>query len=251
MKKSDIKRVVRITLITAFCALLFFIIVLFISKWLDENYASNEFGDITPGAESDRINPKEVATELIFVKNGDELAGIYLAEIDCINVRWRLTVIPLDTRLTLSTELYKECVKSNVSAPQITTAGELYKFFSEARATEILQLAMGEVLPFKPDYVLNMPNEVFAGIFRENPEKYSYAYFLADGFSGQITEAGGMKKYMTNVLSQCTGTLTLKQQLFYLETFEDLTNLRVSCRLIPGERHNNGYVIDVTTADFY
>jgi len=252
VKKSDIQRVARITLITAFCALLFFIVVMILTQKLDNKYISGEYASLTPQPTSAALELKDVSATLIFV-TGEEggLSGLYLAELDCINVKWRLTVIPLDSRLTLSVDLYKKALKENVSAPQLTTVGEFYKYFEEKTAVDMTTAAISEIITISPDYYLLMPEEVFYGMFKQKPESYSYSYFLKEDLEGTILKGGGMQRYMTSILEKCSGSLKVKDYLYYLESFENLTNLDISCRLIPGEQHNNGYEISADRKDFF
>ncbi len=251
MKKQEIKRVVRITLIMSFCALLFFVIVLTVSKKLDNRFIPGNITNLTPGAANDN-NMKDVAAWSLFVIDKyDNLTGVYIAELDCLNGKWRLSALPLDTRLNISVNLYKELIKENVATPQLCSLLELYKCFDKTVAVDYTEKAVNELLPFKPDYRLVMPEEVFLEIFRENPEKYAYSYFLRDGLEEKIRQSGSMQGFMKEILEQCTCSISLKKHLYYLETFEGLSNLDVSCRLIPGSRHNYGYEVKADLNDFY
>lgn len=245
-----LKRAVFITLFLTLCVLLFFVIFLKLKKWSDTLISSDELKKAKPSVSTAPV-PPEQATEIVFVTGGDgSLDSCYLSELDCENIRWRLNVIPTDTRLMLSAELYKNLSKDNVTVPQLATLSELYRTLSEA-APEGCFMALAELLGFTPDSMLILPLPDFERVIRKTPKQYEYGGFLNDYFLEEISSQNGLWSFFNDYFRDRRSTLSLSDRLFYLETYESLTNLNISCRLVPGERHNNGYVVNVTLNDFY
>lgn len=246
-----LKRVVIITFWMTLCILLFFVIVAGMGKQSDEiaSSAASHGPTPTPGTLSE---PPLKATEMIFVTNDDgTLSACYLSEIDCQNGMWRLNVIPTDTRIEMSAGLYKTLSRENVAVPQIATLSELYRAFPGNTAPDNCFAALSELINFTPDSRLVISALEFGRIIKNGPENYQYDSFLADGLHDEIRAAGGMMHFIESFLSGKQTSLPIRARLFYLETFENLTNLRISCRLIPGERHNNGYLVRTDIGDFF
>lgn len=245
-----VKRAVFITLFLTLCVLLFFVVVKTLSKWSDSLVKSDSLRS-GKAEVADAPNPPEIATEIIFVTDDDELAGCYLSELDTLNVRWRLNVIPLDTRISLSASLYRELAKNNVTVPQVATLSELYRSLTGDKAAADCTKVVSELLGFTPTSMLVLPAKDFEKVIRKSPEQYVYADFLTESFIEEISGETGLWTFFASFFEGRESSLSTAQRLFYLETCESLTNQRISCRLIPGTRHNNGYEVKTTTDDFY
>ena len=92
------------------------------------------------------------------------------------------------------------------------------------------------------DYYTVMPKQCCDVIIKENAHTYAYDGFLQENLQEQIIASGSMKAYLTALWEQCECSVSVNSRMFYLETYEGLTNLKVSCQLVAGERHNNGYL---------
>lgn len=185
----------------------------------------------------------ELALQAVFVTEEDgTLCNCFYTRLDCIKGRLEFYMVPLDTRLQLSTELYRELVTKNTKLAQVNTVEGLYRCFSAEEAAECTVKALDEAVGVCTDYFTVMPKTCYDRIIKEEAHTYVYAEFLQPDLQEQVQMAGGMKAYLTNLWEQCECSVSPESRMYYLETYEGLTNLRVFCTLIAGERHNNGYV---------
>ncbi|MBO7402064.1 MAG: hypothetical protein J6U10_03630, partial [Lachnospiraceae bacterium] len=116
-----------ILVLTCLSALLFFAVVMGVTGIVGK-IAGDPVPTFAPKPIEEAKEIQVVSADLVLVTDGaGGLYAAFLAELDCVNLYWRMNVIPLDTRLEISPTLYRECVKENVSTPQLTTIAELYK----------------------------------------------------------------------------------------------------------------------------
>lgn len=189
------------------------------------------------------VSLPEQALQAVFVTEEDgALCGCFYTMLDCMEGRMEFYMVPLDTRLYLSTELYRELVTKNAKLAQVNTLDGLYRCFVAAEAAECTLKALDEAVGVQADYYTVMPKSCYERIIKEEAHTYVYDAFLQDDLSEQVMAAGSMKAYLSAVWEQCKCSVSAESRLYYLETYEGLTNLRVFCRLVAGERHNNGYV---------
>jgi len=185
----------------------------------------------------------DAALQAVFVTAEDgTLCECLYAQLDCWEPSMTLYMIPTDTRLQLSTELYHELSVKNAKLAQINTLAALYRSFTEEEAPECVMKVLDEAFGVRTDYYLVMPKVCFDRIMKADAHTYTYAGFLQEDLQTQIMEAGSMKAYLTGLWEQCKSSASIESRMYYLETYEGLTNLSISCRLAAGERHNNGYV---------
>lgn len=185
----------------------------------------------------------EQALQAVFVtEETGVLCGCFYTMLDCLEGRMEFYVVPLDTRLHLSTALYTELVTKNAKLAQVNTLEGVYRCFAAAQAAEYTLKALDEAIGVQTDYYTVMPKTCYDRILKEEPYTYAYDAFLQDNLEEQVRAAGSLKAYLSGLWEQCECSISAQSRLYYLETYEGLTNLRVSCRLVAGERHNNGYV---------
>lgn len=185
----------------------------------------------------------DMALQAVFVTAEDgTLCECYYTELDCREQSMTLYMVPMDTRLQLSTELYHELSMKNAKLAQINTLAALYRSFTAEDAPECVVKALDEALGVRTDFYLVMPKVCYDRIVKADAHTYAYAEFLQEDLQTQIMAAGSMKAYLTGLWEQCKSSASVESRMYYLETYEGLTNLRISCRLVAGERHNNGYV---------
>ncbi len=257
MKQNSAVRVVRIALGTACCALLFFITMMIVPAMIHGIFAVNSGGTlgltvVTELPVSSDKKAKENAVQIVFVTGeaSGTLNHVFLTVIDCKKVSLRFMEIPSDTRLTLSTALYQKMILVNASVPQITSLSSLYGYFESARAYDMVLEALEEILPVRPDYYTIMPEQVYLQFINESMKSSTYTDFLREDLMEQVRKSGGMKAYLCSIWEQCESDLSVSEKMFYLETYEGLSNRSISYCIIPGESHNNGYIISVEK-DFF
>ncbi len=249
-KKQDHKDALGLVLALMLGIAVFFVVFMFVTGYVNNRYGNYTVPDIPEIQEETEVETPLTAAELVLVLDGDgSLSKVFMTETDCMNLRWRMSTIPLDTRLELSLSLYKECVKANVAAPQFTTIAELFRCFEGDTASRLTFDAVRELLPFEPDFLTVMPKDVYLSVFEarddKSPSRFSEA--LADN----IKRAGSLYSFVKNARSVCKGRKTAEAELFYLETYENISNRQTEFRIIPGERHGNGYKVIALPADFY
>lgn len=186
----------------------------------------------------------DVAVQAVFVTGEDgDLCSCFYTMLDCMENRLEIYVIPSDTRLQLSAGLYQELVTKNTKLAQVNTLDGLYRCFDKAEAAECTVQALEEAIGITADYITVMPKSCYDRLMKEEPHTYAYDDFLQDDLRENVMASGSMKAYLTGIWEECESSAALESKLYYLETYEGLTNLTVSCRMIAGERHNNGYVL--------
>ena len=102
---------------------------------------------------------------------------------------------------------------------------------------------LDEAVGVSNDYYTVMPQNSCERILKAAAHTYAYDDFLQEDLQTQVIEAGSMKAYLAGLWEQCESSVSIGSKLYYLESYEGLTNLSVTCRRIAGEQHNNGYVL--------
>lgn len=253
MKKGFFNKLIKSMLIALTMALVSGVAFVGCFRWVQDNFGLSE-EEITVGnagreepvqSAAGRLQPlPELALQIVFVTEEDgTLCGCFYAMLDCIKGKMDFYMVPLDTRLLLSTELYRELVTKNTRLAQVNTLEGLYRCFAAEEAAECTVKALDEAVGVRTDYYSVMPKACYDRIIKAEAHTYAYAEFLQDDLREQVMAAGSMKAYLTGLWEQCECSVSAASRLYYLETYEGLTNLRVSCRLVAGEQHNNGYVV--------
>ena len=228
----------------------FFMVFMFVTEYVNNRFGKYTVPDLPDTQQETPVDTPAVAVELVLVVDGNgALSKVFMTETDCVNLHWRMSTIPLDTRLELSLSLYKECIKANVAAPQFTTVAELYRCFDGETAANLTFGAIRELLPFEPDFLTVMPRDVYLSVFEDRDDKNPPGF--CEALEDNIKKAGSLYNFVKNARSVCKGRKTTEAELFYLETYENISNRQTEFRIIPGERHGNGYKVLALPADFY
>lgn len=253
MGKGFLGKLIRSMLLALILAGLFSAVLVFGMKLLKGRFLPSEtngvmepLGNSSTLTEADRVAKPlpDVVIGLVYVTDeAGDLSGCFYTVLDCLEVRLDFYMVPTDTRLQLSTELYGELVTKNTKLAQINTLEGMYRCFTAKEAPECVQKALKEAVGVTADYYTVMPEASYRSIFKEDAHTYAYDSFLQEDIQEQIIATGSMKAYLTGVWEQCECNVSWESRMYYLETYENLTNLRVSCRMIAGERRNNGYVL--------
>ncbi len=253
MKKGFFKRLISgmmisLTLATLFCVVLLGGIkglgALFVVRPDNEAFQPTVNNTLIQIG-TDKAKPMpDVAIQAVFVTDEEgKLCRCFYTLLDCQTETLEFYMVPLDTRLQLSTALYQELVTKNAKLAQINTLEGLYRCFPAAEAADCAVKALDEAIGVCADYYTVMPQNGCDSILKADAHTYAYDDFLQDDLQAQIIEAGSMKAYLTDLWEQCESSVSIESRLYYLESYEGLTNLSVRCRRIAGEQHNNGYVL--------
>lgn len=260
MKKTFLGKLIRGMLIAVLMAVLFCVVLAYGLRWTRHKFTLQVTGDSMtspdmsgrPVLDSDMVKQEgqmhpvplpDIAVQLVFVTDeAGALDRCFYTMIDCLQGRLDFYMVPNDSRLQLSAQLYQELVTKNAQLAQINTLESLYRSFVAEDAPECAMRALEEAIGIKADYYTVMPKQCCDAVLKENAGQYSYDGFLQDNLQEQVVTAGSMKAYLTALWEQCECSVSVNSRMFYLETYEGLTNLKVSCQLVAGERHNNGYL---------
>ena len=251
MKKGFFKRLISGMMIALTLAALFCVVLLGGIKGLGALFVVR--GDreafqptvnnslIQIGADKTKPMP-DVAIQAVFVTDEEgRLCRCFYTLMDCQTERLEFYMVPLDTRLQLSIALYQELVTKNATLAQVNTLEGLYRCFTTAEAAACTVKALDEAIGVQSDYYTVMPQSSCERILKTDAHTYAYDDFLQDNLQEQVIASGSMKAYLSDLWEQCESSASIGSRLYYLESYEGLTNLSVSCRMIAGERHNNGY----------
>lgn len=198
---------------------------------------------IQTGVEKESVMP-DVAVQAVFVTDEKgALCRCFYTLMDCQTETLTFYMVPLDTRLQLSIGLYQELVTKNAKLAQVNTLEGLYRSFPAAVAADCTVKALDEAAGVCADYYTVMPQNKCDRILKADADTYAYDDFLQDDLKEQVIAAGSMKAYLSDLWEQCESNVTIASRLYYLESYEGLTNLSVRCRKAAGEQHNNGYVL--------
>ena len=253
MGSSFFGKLMRSVLAALLLSGIFCVVLVIGTKLVKERFLLQEAGGVMqpvgklPVQQSDsrtRVMP-DVAIQAVFVTGEDGvLCNCFYTVLDCMENRIEFYMVPTDTRLQLSAGLYQELVTKNTKLAQVNTLEGLYRCFDKKDAAECAVKALGEAVGVTADYITIMPEICYDNLMKDNAHTYVYDDFLRENLRESVKASGGMKAYLTSIWEQCESSVTPESKLYYLETYEGLTNLSVSCRMIAGERHNNGYVLD-------
>lgn len=251
MRKGFANKLIKSILIAITLALVTGVVFICSFRWIRKNFAVSEKPVAGIGntgqqqIETGKAVPlPELALQAVFVTEEDgTLCGCFYTMLDCVEGKLDFFMLPLDTRLHLSTELYQELVTKNTRLAQVNTLAGLYRCFEAEEAAACTVKALDEATGVQADYFTVMPKICYDGIIKEDAHTYLYDAFLQPELKEQVIAAGSMKAYLSSLWEQCECSVSVESRLYYLETYEGLTNLRVSCTLAAGEQHNNGYVL--------
>lgn len=253
MKKGIFKRLISgmlaaLTLAALFCVVLLTGIkgfgTLFVVR-ADREVLQTNGNDALVQAGADKVKPMpDVAIQAVFVTNEEGgLCRCFYTLLDCQTETLEFYMIPLDTRLQLSIALYQELVTKDAKLAQVNTLEGLYRCFPATEAAACTVKALDEAIGVHADYYTVMPENSCGHILKAEAHTYAYDDFLQDDLQARVVAAGSMKAYLTDLWEQCESDISIESRLYYLETYEGLTNLSVRCKKVAGERHNNGYVL--------
>ena len=251
MRKGFANKLIKSILIAMTLALVTGVVFIGSFRWIRKCFAVSEKPVVGIGntgqqpTETERTVPlPELALQAVFVTEEDgTLCGCFYTMLDCVEGKMDFFMLPLDTRLHLSTELYRELVTKNTRLAQVNTLAGMYRCFETEEAAACTVKALDEATGVRADYFTVMPKECYDKIIKEEAHSYAYDAFLQENLQEQVKSEGSMKAYLTKLWEQCECSVSVESRLYYLETYEGLTNLRVSCTLAAGEQHNNGYVL--------
>jgi len=250
MKKGFLGKLIRGMLVSLVLAGLFGVVLVCGMKCVRGRFSLREYNTVQAGNLLHQVNTEgvkpmpDIAVQTVFVEGEDgTLCSCFYTMLDCIEERLDFYMVPTDTRLQLSAELYQELVTKNTKLAQVNTLEGLYRCFDEADAAGCAVKALEEAVGVTADYVTVMPQSCYEGLIKEEAHTYAYDGFLREELQENVIASGSMKAYLTNIWEQCESSVSPECKLYYLETYEGLTNLSVSCRMIAGERHNSGYVL--------
>ena len=247
-------------LVAGLMAVLFCVVLAYGLRWTRQTFAPQPAGDnavspdgngsgildsgmAKPAEQMQTVPLPDIAVQLVFVTDeAGALDRCFYTMIDCLQGRLDFYMVPKDSRLQLSAQLYQELVTKNAQLAQINTLESLYHSFTAEEAPECAMKALEEAIGIAADYYTVMPKQCCDAILKENADQYAYDGFLQDNLQEQVVTAGSMKAYLTALWEQCKCSVSVNSRMLYLETYEGLTNLKLSCRLVAGERHNNGYL---------
>ena len=253
MGSSFAKKLIRSVLTALILSGVFGATLVFGMKVLRERFVLQETGTVMQAIGSFPVQDLEervkvmpdVAVQAVFVTGEDgELYSCFYTLLDCMEKSLEFYMIPSDCRLQLSSGLYQELVTKNTKVAQVNTLEGLYRSFDKAEAAGCTVQALEEAIGITADYITIMPKTCYDRLMKEDPYTYAYDGFLQDDLKETVMASGSMKAYLTGIWEECESSVALESKLYYLETYEGLTNLTVSCRMIAGEKHNNGYVLD-------
>lgn len=251
MKKGSARKLIRSMILALLMAIVFFAVLICGTRWINKRFGIDRNREVMGQMESPMQNLAEgnvqplpeVAIQAVFVTDEEgELTRCFYTRLDCLEGELEFYIVPLDTRLQLSTLLYQELVTKNTQLAQVNTLQSLYHCFTPEDAAGCTVKALDEAVGVKTDYVTVMPERCCELILKDDAASYAYDAFLRENLQAQVMEAGSMKAYLTGIWEQCKCSASVESKLYYLETYEGLTNLSVSCRTVAGEQHNNGYV---------
>ena len=123
----------------------------------------------------------DVALQIVFVTAEDgTLCGCFYTELDCIEQFLTFYVVPIDTRLQLSTGLYHELSMKNAKLAQINTLEALFRSFSLSEAPGCVVKALDEAFGVSADYYTVMPKDCYDMVMKEKAHSYEYDEFLQE-----------------------------------------------------------------------
>lgn len=188
---------------------------------------------------------KRVVSHLIYAwdEETEEVERLLLAVLDCARVELDYVEIPADTRFTLSAALFSDLTAVNVAVPQLVTLSALYKYFGNEQAFSCGRRIVEELLGITIDAYIMLPSETYFEIFQQLPIETSLAQFYQPGLEIRLMRAGSLKQYLTELYDKSETELTLDTFLFYLETYEGLTNYKINYHTLPGSRDNAGFTL--------
>lgn len=239
--------------IALFLTGLFCVVLVCGLTWIGRRFVpeTEAFISGTNAADSERTGMSEpvqevllpdIAVQIVFVIDEEgNLDRCFYTRLNCLQGRMDFYMVPTDIRLQLSIQLYQDLVTKNAQLAQVNTLEGLYRSFPSDDAPECAARALSEAVGVSEDYYTVMPKQCCDVIIKENAHTYAYDGFLQENLQEQIIASGSMKAYLTALWEQCESNVSAASRLYYLETYEGLTNRNVSCKMVAGERHNNGY----------
>ncbi len=189
---------------------------------------------------------EETAKQLIFVTDGTgAIINCYISVLRCDTGKLYYIRIPAAAQLAVPEEILSSM---GMEAGSITSLFDLYTVFQNSAAYLWGEIILEDILDFSVSYTTIYTSDIFSTLINSDIEAPEDAGAFSSELPVMILEAGGVKAYMTWLYQNSVMNISLQDRLFYLETFENLSQEDVSFQVMPGEMQNGSYVLDTVTA---
>lgn len=206
----------------------------------------------------------DISKHLIYcVDDNGEVIKLLLEIFNCEERKLGYFTIPVETRITMSDNLYRELMLVNPSVPQIMKLSGLTKQFPEEAFYEYGVLLIEELLDMKLSYYSVVPSGLYESVFateeavrisngmpdaeqgdgaRVYPREVFSEEFMI-GIHNFKTEEE-LRDYLEMIYDDITSNLSFEDKMNYLESYLKLTAKNITFEVIAGENTNSAYMID-------
>ena len=157
--------------------------------------------------------------------------------------------IPLNSSITLSSDMYERAMNQNSEMPQIIRFSELGNFMEVGDFYEFSEAVLEDYLDVDISFFTVMQNDDFNLVFKRNKEENCYVF--RDTLKAEIDEftEEDIITYMKAFYKKTTCNIDLSKRLKYTPSLAGVNIDDVAFVSIPGEKLSGSYQINKNTTE--
>ena len=192
----------------------------------------------------------DISTNLIYSVDEDskEIKAIVLEILNTDTNNLDYVTIPVNTKLTVSTEMFQKMQEVSTSVPQNIKLSKLCSYFEGNVAYEYGILAIKDTVGINIGYYTAMPMDEFDDYFEMIEDKaYTLSAQGAAEVSG-IDNASDMEEFIAKEYGKVTCNLQYMKKIKYASTFLKVNKDMIYNHLIAGKESGDNYILDYAAA---
>lgn len=200
----------------------------------------------------EKVSIDTVSKNLIFSLNTEsEITAILLEIFDGFRSKLTYITIPVDSSITLSSDMYKKMITYSPTLPQIMRLSNLNQYFEEEHWAYYASLLFEDIIGEKVSYYTVIQEDVFHEWFQDKEVTQGtgieIVYELNASFLESIKAIDTVKE-LEELMEECyqkiRSNLKEEEKEMYLESYCNLHQRDISYKLIEGNRKERFYHIE-------
>lgn len=176
-----------------------------------------------------------VAKNLVIAENGGKVTAIVVEVFNISSCNLDYYTIPVETRITLSDELYRRLLAKEIDIPQIVSFYDLESYFGKDALGQGMIYLLNDYLDSDIQYFTIMPDDVFLGYFQKGE---TGMWELSDACKTDVkglSSEEGIKEYIKEQYEKFSSNLNRISKQQYAEYMEQVDLTLVHMHMLPGE----------------
>lgn len=194
----------------------------------------------------------DVAKNLIYVWNEEKqkISSCVLEVFDSESHDLYFIMIPVNGKLTLSTEIYQKLSRISEEVPQMIQVSDLTKYFkTEDEAYGYGVIMLENCLDIEISYYTVVSKSDFDACFETKKVKSGKGKVdgkvLRDSYLSEMSSQQDMEKYLKEMDKKTKSNLSTKDRLSYAEAYTAVQQEEIAYYALPTIREGKSYIFDI------